>query len=111
MRCLKRRLCRIVYNRLRTDYARRQQFVATAVEPVTDVKSSVPAWMQSADLAVSLEVEDINGSGGASACRDESRRQHPKNRQNQLDRGPSVQVCRVNRRYAPRAIDATHRCW
>jgi transposase len=56
----KRRLCRIVYNRLRTDYARRQQFVATAVEPVTDVKSSVPAWMQSADLAVSLEVEDIN---------------------------------------------------
>ena len=63
MRCLKRRLCRIVYNRLRTDYARRQQFVATAVEPVTDVKSSVPAWMQSADLAVSLEVEDINGSG------------------------------------------------
>lgn len=60
VRCLKRRLCRIVYNRLRTDYARRQQFVATAVEPVTDVKSSVPAWMQSADLAVSLEVEDIN---------------------------------------------------
>jgi transposase len=59
VRCLKRRLCRIVYNRLRADYARRTRPVANAVEPLTDVKSSIPAWMESVDLAASLETEDF----------------------------------------------------
>ena len=59
LRCLKRRLCRIVYNRLRADYARRTQPVANPVEPVTAVQSGVPAWMASVDLAASLDAADI----------------------------------------------------
>ncbi|MBE1552209.1 transposase [Mycobacterium sp. OAS707] len=58
LRCLKRRLCRIVYNRLRADYARRTGPVVDAAEPLTGVKSSMPAWQASMDLAASLETED-----------------------------------------------------
>jgi len=59
LRCLKRRLCRIVYNRLRADYTRRTQPVTNAAEPLTEVRTSMPAWLASVDLAASLATEEI----------------------------------------------------
>lgn len=50
IRSLRRRLCRVVYSRLRVDYLRRQQVCA----PSVDTSSAAPAWMQAVELSTSL---------------------------------------------------------
>lgn len=49
MRSLKRRLCRIVYNRLRADYAARPMSAPEAM--TSEVRSEPPAWMLLAELS------------------------------------------------------------
>jgi hypothetical protein len=58
MRCLKRRVCRVVYRRLQIDYLARPQSVTSPVVAGTAVTVAMPAWMQL------LQVGQTSGEGG-----------------------------------------------
>jgi hypothetical protein len=55
LRRLKRKLCRLVYNRLRSDYARRTATPPPAPAPAPAVEDRVPAWLEMVELAASLD--------------------------------------------------------
>lgn len=69
VRCLKRRICRVVYTRLLADYQHRQQpGPAASAAP----KSSTPAWMQAATLASVLQEQADQDRGAIDRIVDES---------------------------------------
>lgn len=69
VRCLKRRICRVVYTRLLADYEQRQQpRPAASATP----ESSTPAWMQTAILASALQEQADQDRGALDRIVDES---------------------------------------
>jgi hypothetical protein len=69
VRCLKRRICRVVYTRLLADYQQRQQpGPAASAAP----KSSTPAWMQAATVASVLQEQADQDRGAIDRIVDES---------------------------------------
>ena len=57
LRCLKRKLSRLVFNRLRADYLRRTTTVSPHPEPSSEDAVEVPAWMEVVELSTSLSAE------------------------------------------------------
>jgi transposase len=57
LRRLKRKLCRLVFNRLRADYVRRTAAPSPDPEPAPAVLDQVPAWLETIELAATLSAE------------------------------------------------------
>jgi transposase len=61
LRCLRRRLCRVVYTRMRADYEQRQG----QPEPPAETAIVTPAWMMASTLASQIAAEPSAGTAAA----------------------------------------------
>ena len=57
VRRLKRKLCRLVFNRLRADYLRRTQTPLVGPGPVSTDLDEVPTWLELVQLTESVRAE------------------------------------------------------